>query len=624
MKGLMDQREGSAALDGDLHVQPGEIPSPPRWCEECFPLAFHSSPVAIGISSLADGRFIDVNKTFLEIYGYEREEVIGRSSEELGLWADPEMRREVLATLRDHGRVRNVEIRCRRKSGEIGSLLASGERIELAGEQCFLGTFFDITERKRIEEAFRENERRYRTVLEDQTEVICRFNSDGELTFVNAVYCRFFGKTKEELIGNKWHPNAVREDVPMIEERLASLCPENPLVVIENRVYSGTGEVRWMQFVNRAFFDEDGKLLESQSVGRDITDRKKVEQELRDSEERYRKLFDVETDAILLADMETMSFIDANLAARFMYGYTLEEFLRMKVEDISAEPEKSRHAIDSKRMMISHRLHRRKDGTVFPVEISGNYFEYRGRKVHVAAVRDITERIRTEKELNDRQNTINNMVMELSVVEEKERYRIAEHLHDQIAPKFLLTKMRIQSLAERLPSGEHDTTIEAIEALIDLAIEDIRSLTIQLRPPILAELGLEAALKWLAEEFNENYRLKVNISGDKEPKPLSYELGSAIFQIVRELLLNISKHAGTKSASISMVKEDDSIKITVEDKGIGFDVANSSLNKPRTGGFGIFNARMKIEYLGGGLEIESSPGCGTRVLIKAPLETHRK
>jgi two-component system, NarL family, sensor histidine kinase UhpB len=624
MKDPMDQREGSAAQDGDLRVQPGEIPSPPRWCEECFSLAFHSSPVAIGISSLADGRFIDVNKTFLEIYGYEREEIIGRSSEELGLWADPEMRREVLAALRGQGRVRNVEIRCRRKSGEIGSLLASAERIELAGEQCFLGTFFDITERKRIEEAFRENERRYRTVLEDQTEVICRFNSDGELTFVNAVYCRFFGKTKEELIGKKWHPNAVQEDIPLIEERLAALCRENPVVVIENRVYSGTGEVHWMQFVNRAFFDEDGKLLESQSVGRDITDRKKVEQELRDSEERYRKLFDVETDAILLADMETGHFIDANLAARFMYGYTLEEFLRLKVEDISAEPEKSRQAIGLKRMMVSDCLHRRKDGTIFPVEISGNYFEYRGRKVHVAAVRDITERKRSEKELNDRQNTINSMAMELSVVEEKERYRIAEHLHDQIAPKFLLTKMRIQSLSERLPSGEHDTTIEAIEALIDLAIEDIRSLTIQLRPPILAELGLEAALKWLAEEFNENYRLMVNISGDKEPKPLSYELGSAIFQIVRELLLNISKHAGTKFASISMEKEEDSIKVTVEDNGIGFDVANSSLNKPRTGGFGIFNARMKIEYLGGGLEIESSPGCGTRVRIRAPLDFHRK
>jgi PAS domain S-box-containing protein len=470
--------------------------------EKLFSLVFRSSPVAIGISRLSDGRFIDVNNTFLEIYGFAREEVIGHTSTELGLWVEPEQRAHVIALLRAQGHAHDLEIRCRRKSGEIGDLLVSAERIDLDGELCFLGTFFDITRRKSIEEAFRENERRYRAVVEDQTEVISRINADGELTFVNDVYCRFFGKSKEELVGRKWRPDAVDEDIPMIEERLATLSPANPVVVVENRVHCESGDVRWMQFVNRGFFDKDGKLLESQAIGRDITDRKK-----------------------------------------------------------------------------------------------------------------------TEQELANRQNTINTMAMELSVAEERERCRIAEQLHDQIAPKLFLTKMKVHSLIDRLPPGDYGPAMDAVDALIDLGVEDIRSLTFQLRPPILADVGLEAALRWLGEEFNENYGLQVQIEDDKKVKPLKYELRSAIFQIVRELLLNVAKHAGTKNAAISIKREKETIIVTVEDNGVGFDVENSSLIKPRSGGFGIFNTRMKIEYLGGELSIVSSPGRGTRISIRAPIDT---
>ena len=117
------------------------------------------------------------------------------------------------------------------------------------------------------------------------------------------------------------------------------------------------------------------------------------------SEERYRRLFEVESDAIFLVDCERGRFIDANPAAMKLYGYSREEFLRLKAGDISAEPEKTRQVIASGQTWIPLRWHRKKDGTVFPVEIAGGYFEYHGRKVHVAAIRDITERKRAEEAL---------------------------------------------------------------------------------------------------------------------------------------------------------------------------------------------------------------------------------
>ena len=136
----------------------------------------------------------------------------------------------------------------------------------------------DVTERRLAEEALRESEERYRSVVEDQTEVISRFLPDGTFLFVNEVYCRVFGKTAAELVGSRWQPAAYPDDLPMVEASLRTLAPDNPVVVIENRIRTGSGELRWMQFVNRALFDGTGRIAAIQAVGRDITERRQAEE----------------------------------------------------------------------------------------------------------------------------------------------------------------------------------------------------------------------------------------------------------------------------------------------------------------------------------------------------------
>jgi two-component system, NarL family, sensor histidine kinase UhpB len=149
----------------------------------------------------------------------------------------------------------------------------------------------DITAQRLAEEALLKSEQAYRAVVEDQSEFIARFRPDGTYLFVNEAFCRFFQKSREEVVGRDWKPSAVAEDLPMIEARLGLLAPENPVVVIENRVISGSGAERWIQFVNRGFFDGEGRLVETQAVGRDITETKQLEKVLRESELRYSALF---------------------------------------------------------------------------------------------------------------------------------------------------------------------------------------------------------------------------------------------------------------------------------------------------------------------------------------------
>lgn len=220
----------------------------------------------------------------------------------------------------------------------------------------------------------------------------------GRILDVNDRMLKTFGYERDETlkidIGNVsvgTPPYSQEEAV----EKVRKAMLEGPQV-FEWLCRKKTGELFWTEVsLSKYSTHEFDRIL---AVVRDISERKQAEQTLRDSEELYRKLFEVETDAILLLDQETHRFLDANLAAQGIYGYSLEEFIQLTAKDITAEPEKTRQAITSKHYRLSERLHRKKDGTIFPVEISGSSFSYHGRDVHVAAVRDITERKRAKEE----------------------------------------------------------------------------------------------------------------------------------------------------------------------------------------------------------------------------------
>lgn len=141
-------------------------------------------------------------------------------------------------------------------------------------------------------QALQQSEQRYLSILEDQTEIICRFDANNRMTFVNDAFCRLFHLRREDVLGRVWSPIVYPDDLPLVTQKLAAIHPRNPLVVIENRVVSGDGSIRWCQFSNRALFDDAGQLVEWQSVGRDITERRQLEAELAQASEQFQDLYD--------------------------------------------------------------------------------------------------------------------------------------------------------------------------------------------------------------------------------------------------------------------------------------------------------------------------------------------
>ncbi|HET6490070.1 MAG TPA: PAS domain S-box protein, partial [Syntrophales bacterium] len=179
----------------------------------------------------------------------------------------------------------------------------------------------ELEEHHKTEDALVKSEHLYRAIVEDQTEFICRFRPDGTLSFVNDAFCRFFGKKREELLGRRYRPMPP-EDQRMVRDALRSLSPENPLIHLEFRAERPDGEIRWMQWTNRAIYDDAGTLVEHQAVGRDITDRKRSDLQIQESRNMLRAVFDGISDPLIMV-REDMTLIMLNRAALRFFGALL-------------------------------------------------------------------------------------------------------------------------------------------------------------------------------------------------------------------------------------------------------------------------------------------------------------
>lgn len=206
----------------------------------------------------------------------------------------------------------------------------------------------------------------------------------------------------------------------------------------------------------------------------------------------------------------------------------------------------------------------------------------------------------------------------LTLTEQRERRRLAQLLHDHLQQLLVAARMNVSALRGRVGDAGHRAALEQIGRLIDESVEASRSLTVELSPPILYESGLDGALAWLGRWMQEKHGLHVEIVSDSPVEGIPEEVRLLLFEAVRELLFNIVKHAGVDAARVETTVPDDRIQVVVSDRGAGFDPQSTDEEGLSRKGFGLFSVAQRLELLGGGLRIDSTPGSGTRVTVHAP------
>jgi PAS domain S-box-containing protein len=448
---------------------------------------------------------------------------------------------------------------------------------------------------------------------------------------VNARMVELLGYGREELLRMQvedWtagDPTAMRRKAM---RRIREASRGRPQL-FEWRVTRKDGRPIWVEVnLKRAVIRGQSCVL---AVVRDITKRKRNEEKLRASEERFRAMFELSPYSIVLTDLEgailacNTQFAQLHTTEKgpaAQVGKHVSEFCVRKElprlrDHIRKTIEERWHAITVEYTML------REDGTVFPAEATSKVvLDEQGQPTAIIAMgHDITERRNAERERLAYQRKLRSLASELSLAEERERRRIAAGLHDHVCQTLALSKIELGRLRESLPRRDAPE-IEGVCGTLDGILQSVRDLVFDLSSPTLYRFGLEASLEELLHDKLRSQRgLHATFYDDGAPKPLAEDVRILLFQSVRELLINIIKYARAHEVNLDITRLDDTVRITITDDGVGFDIEDVLSAPSRSRGFGLFNIQERLDYIGGRFEMSSEPGQGSRFTLIAHLET---
>jgi len=351
-----------------------------------------------------------------------------------------------------------------------------------------------------------------------------------------------------------------------------------------------------------------------------LVERKRAEVALRESEERYRELFENAKDAIYVHDLEG-TYLKANRAAEELSGYTREEIVGHQYTEFIAEEH-----VNFVRKTFCAKLAQQgetsyevdviaKDGRRVPVEVSSRAIYENGQIVGVQGMaRDITERKLA-------QDTLQMFSRQLIEAQEDERRRIARELHDQIGQILTAVKMNLHTVQRFNLAAEAGSYVKDNIEAVDEALRLVRDLSIDLRPPVLDDLGLVTALGWYVDRYTQRTGLVVDVVAEL-PDPnerFSRELETACFRIAQEALTNVVRHASASKVALQVTRTAKTLTLVVKDNGVGFDLKSLRKRSPRAATLGLVSMQERAHAAGGTLEIESVPSRGTRIRFIVPL-----
>ncbi len=416
--------------------------------------------------------------------------------------------------------------------------------------------------------------------------------------------------------------------VDEIEVYYPNRCRKSPLIdggCEAEGYYPSLGEFgKWLYFVASPIKDEHGRVIGAVETLQDITESKQTEEALRESEMSYRELFDGALDAIWVHDLEG-NILKANRATEKLTGLGGEELAKGNIKDFlskqSLRMAKGRHHRLIENDKSQGRPYKeqiiRKDGTEATVMCATRPIFSDGQLVVFQNIAwDISEQERTQENLRY-------YMQKVTIAQEHERKRIARDLHDDIAQSMLLVTQGLDVLSStnrpKLSNSQLKQHLEKLRNQAVDALEAVRRCAQDLRPRIIDDLGLVAALEWLTDDLSEHREIDAYAEITGEERVLPVEVQLLLFRIAQEALNNVRKHAQAPSAILKLEFSDDNLTLTVSDNGRGFEVPKMIGDLAGIGKLGLAGMQERARLIGGSLEIESERGKGTVVTVKVPI-----
>jgi len=368
----------------------------------------------------------------------------------------------------------------------------------------------------------------------------------------------------------------------------------------------------------------------------DIEKRKKMGKELCKSQQEFASLFRGAPEALIYVD-EKANILDVNPRFTELFGYTLEEAKGRNVNDgIIHPPDKIEEGKKIDKIALSkgyinyETIRRKKDGTLFPVAISGSNIIINGQvKGMLGTFIDITERVRAEEKVQDMlkevkkdRKNLKKLSKKLINAQEEERNRISEIIHNDIGQNITAIKINISLIEEAVKSHTvHKIKERLIEtkSLFDQVFEQLHKLSVDLRSPILRDIGLVPALRTYVNTYKKRENINIKFKVINLKKRLTKEIEIVIFRVVQEALTNISRHALASNIYLRLENKKSKVYILIEDDGKGFNIEDVRDSEDPDLGLGLLEMRERIEIIGGNLDIRSSIGNGTQLLIEIPV-----
>jgi len=494
------------------------------------------------------------------------------------------------------------------------------------------GSSIDIEDRKRAGEELRASEERWRAVFEDSAVGIALTDPKGRYVGSNRAYQEMLGYTDEELRSMSYLDITFEEDRE-INRALASELWEGTLrqFQLEKRYRRKDGAGIWVKATISVVPDAQGKSRFGMAIVEDITEHRRAEEALRRSEAYLaagQGLSHTGSWALnvssgeLFWSQETFSIFGFD-PARTTPGVN-ETFLpRIHPEDRpkvdaglkASEIQKGPYGIDY-RIVLPDGSIRYIHDVVYPaMNEAGTVVERYG------VIMDVTERRRTEVELQESRDQLRALAARLQMAREEERKRVAREIHDELGQALTAIKIELSALLFEWPA-EHKPSrrAESIATLVDKTIQSVRRISTELRPGILDALGLAAAVEWAAEEFKSRTGTRCRVDLPKEAIEIDQELATTIFRILQETLTNIARHADATQVDIRLAMEDGRLSLEVHDNGLGISEEQLSAS----GTLGILGMRERALLLGGEFLITGAPDLGTRVVVRIPLSASRR